>query len=129
MPRLQDIFNFDVNTIIFTEPEEKKIPGQKISYHNVNLKVLNPDGTKTDLILATDRCVSWGINTDYETPSLSIQFYNREGDTEYQKKYVEVVRKITEKCVEYLNEKKKNMGFNGKFEWEKICPIKFTFTE
>lgn len=109
--QLIDVFNFDATKIIFSDPEEKKIPNDsKLTYYTVNVKIQNPDGTKGDLIFNTGRCMSYGINTEYDTPSISVQFFDRDGPTEYQKAVIDCIEKITQRAREYLVEKRKALG-------------------
>jgi hypothetical protein len=106
MSQLSDPLNYDLSQLIFQEPEEKTIPGQKSNYYRVGIKTRYDDGSIGDLILGFDRSNSFGISNTYGH-TLSIQLYDRDFPTDRQRKTVQLIEQIVDKAKDFLVENRK----------------------
>ncbi len=128
---LSDPINYDVESIIFSEPEEKKLPNDpSVKYFRVGIKTKNPDGTVGDLILGLDRSTSFGISTKYGV-SMSIVLQDREGPSDRQNKTIDVFKAISEKCKDFLLSKKALIKKPKleRFHLDDISPVKYKIDE
>ena len=111
--KLTNVKNFDVNTIVFSDPK-KFVVNYKF------VKILTKKDNE-NLIVATDKCFSWGVqnskdrfsngSTSYEIP---IVLKNKDKDgklnpTEYQKGFLSFFKKVVKKCKDYCIENKDNL--------------------
>lgn len=110
--RLTDPLTYDVSRIVFTAPEEMKLPEKAGggTYQRVGIKTLSDNGKSTkDLLLVFDRCSSFGVSTKYSA-SVGIILLDRDNPTDRQLKTVEVLKALTVKCEDWLLEHKADVG-------------------
>ena len=110
--RLNDPIDFDVNRLVFSDPEEMKLPEKAGggTYQRVNIKVKSQNGKgNSDLLLVFDRCSSFGVSTKYGT-SVGLIMLDRDNPTERQTKTVDLLKSITTKCEDWLLEHKADVG-------------------
>ena len=59
--QLSDPNSYNLNNLIFSEPEERKLPDQKVVYHRIGIKTKYSNNATGDLILLFDRSGSFGL--------------------------------------------------------------------
>jgi hypothetical protein len=127
--QITNSINYDVSRMIFSDPISSSIPsangsGPSLSYSRVMISTRNDDGTEGELILETEKNLfSFGVseNTSQDTGkvngySFPIALYTKTGATENEKKFVETLDRIIERCKDYLIENKEEIG---KYELER----------
>ena len=126
--------DFNVDKLIFTKPETGNIPGNgpTINFHRIRLGYNNEDGSTGDLVLATEKLFSFGVqeNTDMNSGrvtgySLPLCLHNKNGATEGEKKFCSVIEDIVEKCKDHLIDVKDDIGKYDleRSELKKLNPI------
>jgi len=70
---LSDVETFDVNNMVFSEPQVVSIPDSDLKFKRINLGVTNPDGSLGDIVLRTESLFSFGVSeeTSRETGKVS----------------------------------------------------------
>ena len=128
--QLSDPNSYNLNNLIFSEPEERKLPDQKVVYHRIGIKTKYSNNATGDLILLFDRSGSFGISNMYGL-TLSIQLFDREGATERQRNSFNVINAIVEKCKDFLLENKKILKKPSldRSDLKKISPIKINLDD
>ncbi len=111
---LADPINFNIDTVSFGEPEEKKIPNDKnnLTYTEIKVSHLSPDGTESALALLFDRCdCIGGISDTYgiERASMYLRLWN-DPPTERQKAVVDALNAICEKAGDHIHNIRKKLG-------------------
>jgi hypothetical protein len=124
--QITNSYNYDVSRMIFSDPISGTIPDSKpaINYSRVMINTKYDDGTEGDLILETEKNLfSFGVgeNTNPDTGKVSgysfpIALHTKTGATENEKKFVETLDKIVERCKDYLVENREEIG---KYELER----------
>ena len=114
--QLTDINDYDVERIIFSEPQQGSVPNSVITYKRINISTLNKDGTVGDLIIPTQKVFSFGVseNINQETGKttghvLPLCLWDRNGASKYEKKWTDVFTNIVDHCKEHLVENKKEI--------------------
>ena len=134
--QLHDIIDWDINNLIFADPEIGSVPGSNppISFIRVNLLTLNHklnedgsikldqngvasnDTTVGDLIFSFDRLFSFGVSetTSQETKSvtghsMSFAMWSRDGATEREIQTTRKIESIVQKVKEHLISIKKEI--------------------
>ena len=126
--------DFNVKNIKFSKPETGTIPGNgpTINFHRIRIGYNNDDGTTGDLVLATQKLFSFGVqeNTDMNSGrvtgySLPLCLHNRDGATDEETKFVEVIREIVEGCKDHLMDVKDDIGKYDleRSELKKLDPV------
>ena len=118
--QITNSYNYDVSRMIFSDPISGSIPDSKpaINYSRVMISTKYDDGTEGELILETEKNLfSFGVseNTNQDTGkvngySFPISLYSKTGSTENEKKFVETLDKIVERCKDYLVENREEIG-------------------
>lgn len=131
--QITNSYNYDVSRMVFSTPINGSIPDSKpaINYSRVMISTKNEDGTEGDLIFETERNLfSFGVseNKNIETGkvngySFPISLYTKSGVSENEKKFVETLDKIVERCKDYLIDNKEELG---QFDLEKNDLKKFS---
>jgi hypothetical protein len=126
-------YNYDVSRMIFSDPISGSIPDSKpaINFSRVMISTKNEDGTEGDLIFETERNLfSFGVseNTNLDTGrvngySFAISLFTKGNPTEKEKKFVETLDAIVERCKDYLIDNKEEIG---QYELERNDLKKFT---
>lgn len=110
--QLTDFKNYDVNRLIFSNPEVGNIPGSvsKLTFKRIRIATKNVDGTIGDLVLATPpdlMCYglqeqtdpSNGVINGYQFP---LVLWNRNSPTDDEKDFTSTIHKICDACKEHL---------------------------
>lgn len=110
--------NFDVNNLVFSQPQTATIPNSKppINYKRINISVKNTDGSIGDLVLETERLFSFGVSANRNPETQAINGYvmplclwNRDGATNAEKQFTDVFDGIIEKCKHHLIQEKEEI--------------------
>jgi hypothetical protein len=108
MSSLTNPVDFDVENLDFSKSIETKIPNQPVSFHRISLGIKNPDGSRDDLIIPTSSLYSFGVQENTGDSgaingySVPICMHNRDGATDEESKFTDVIDEITEACKEHL---------------------------
>lgn len=110
--QLTDFKNYDVNKLIFSNPEVGNIPGSvsKLTFKRIRIATKNPDGTIGDLVLATPpdlMCYGLQEQTDPATGAINgyqfpLVLWNRNNPTDDEKAFTTTIHKICDACKEHL---------------------------
>lgn len=107
--QLSSAEDYDVNRMVFSDPQVGSVPNTPIVFKRINISTLNKDGSIGDLIIPTGRVFSFGVseNVDPATKKvnghvLPLCLYNRDGPTQDEKIWVETFDRIVEHCKKYL---------------------------
>ena len=101
---------FNINNLIFSAPEDNQIPASKLKYKRIMIKY-EQDNDLGDLILKSPpNLKSWGLaeQTDLNNPNtlngyqVPMVLYSRPGGTELERKFVETINSICDKCKHHL---------------------------
>jgi hypothetical protein len=111
---LADPINFNIDTVHFGDPEEKKIPNDKnnLTYTEIKVSHLSPDGSESALALLFDRCdCIGGISDTYgiERASMYLKLWS-DPPTERQSAVVEALNAICEKAGDHIFNIRKKLG-------------------
>lgn len=111
---LADPINFNIDTVNFGDPEEKKIPNDKnnLTYTEIKVSHLAQDGTESALALLFDRCdCIGGISDTYgiERASMYLKLWS-DPPTERQKAVVDALNAICEKAGDHIFNIRKKLG-------------------
>lgn len=128
--QLTDFHSFNSKNIIFSKPEVGNIPGSKLTFKRIRLCIRNPDGTVGDLILATPpnlMCFGLQETTDQASGKVNgyqfpLVLWNRNGPTEEEKQFTDVIHTISDLCKEHLVQ---NRGDIEKYDLEMTDLKKF----
>lgn len=110
--QLTQFKDYDVNRLIFSNPEVGNIPGtaSKLTFKRIRIATKNPDGTIGDLVLATPQDLmcyglqeqtdpSTGVINGYQFP---LVLWNRNSPTEEEKAFTSTIHKICDACKDHL---------------------------
>lgn len=110
--QLTDFKNYDVNRLIFSNPEVGSIPGSasKLTFKRIRLATKNTDGTIGDLVLATPpdlMCYGLQEQTDPATGVINgyqfpLVLWNRNSPTDDEKAFTTVIHAICDACKDHL---------------------------
>lgn len=120
--QITQVNQFDIERVFFEDTEKKNFKDSLSSSYSVPIGYLNEDGTTGDLIIQTPRLWSYGVSVfnakksddkkeekKVEAPAykLSLVLHNRDGPTEEQEKFVQLINDISDKCINHLIEVRK----------------------
>jgi hypothetical protein len=110
--QLTDFKDYDINRLVFSNPEVGNIPGSvsKLTFKRIRIATKNTDGTIGDLVLATPpdlMCYGLQEQTDPATGVINgYQFpmvlWNRNNPTDEEKAFTTTIHKICDACKEHL---------------------------
>lgn len=110
--QLTDFKDYDVNRLIFSNPEVGNIPGSvsKLTFKRIRIATKNQDGTIGDLVLATPPdllCYGLQEQTDPATGAINgyqfpLVLWNRNSPTDDEKSFTATIHKICDACKEHL---------------------------
>lgn len=110
--QLTDFKNYDVNRLIFSNPEIGNIPGSvsKLTFKRIRLATKNQDGTIGDLVLATPpdlMCYGLQEQTDPATGVINgyqfpLVLWNRNSPTDEEKAFTTTIHNICDACKDHL---------------------------
>lgn len=104
--------------IIFSAPINGEIPNSvpKIEFKRINISTRNPDGSKGELILPTERLYSFGIseNISQETKRVTgyifpLCLWSRDGPTPEEKLWTDTFNDIVDCCIDHLVENREEI--------------------
>jgi len=114
--QLTQVSEYDVQKMIFSEPQSNSIPNTTISYKRINISTLNRDGSIGDLILPTERVFCFGVseNKNIETQKvnghvLPLCLWNKERATAAEKAWTDTFDRIVEQCKKHLIENREEI--------------------
>lgn len=114
--QLTQVSEYDVQKMIFSEPQSNSIPNTTISYKRINISTLNSDGSIGDLILPTERSFCFGVseNKNIETQKvnghvLPLCLWNKEGASAQEKAWTDTFDRIVEQCKSHLIENREEI--------------------
>jgi hypothetical protein len=104
--KLTTIEEFNAKNLIFDTPKQKKVPEQDTTYHESNVSIRYPDGTKGPLIMQLPRCFTYGISNKFSdaVDKLTLSIYlgeDRENMSEDHKRAATVLNDIVNACKQY----------------------------
>lgn len=115
--QLTKVSGYNVNNMIFSEPQENKIPNSTFSYKRINISTRNNNGTIGDLVLQTPTLFSFGVqeNINPETQEVNgyimpLCMWTKGGCTDEEKEWTDTFNKICEHCKEHLIEHRTEFG-------------------
>lgn len=125
--QLTDINNYDINRIIFSQPQKNTVNNSPLTYQRVNISTKNEDGTIGDLILKTPVLYSFGVqesknmdmkSMDAKNPNtketngyvMPIRMWDRNNPSAEEKAWTDMFDKICNRCKEYLVENRNEIG-------------------
>jgi hypothetical protein len=129
--QLTNASGYDVNNMIFSDPEESVIPNStpQIKYTRINISTKNPDGSIGDLILSTSSLYSFGLsdNVDPSTGksnglSLPLCMWARDNPSVIEKQWTTTFDAIVEKCKDHILDIKDDLN---KYDLERADLKKF----
>lgn len=110
--QLTNFNDYDVNRLIFSNPEVGTIPGSvsKLTFKRIRIATKNKDGTIGDLVLATPPDLlcyglqeqtdpATGIVNGYQFP---LVLWSRNSPTDAEKTFTDVIHKICDACKDHL---------------------------
>lgn len=112
---LTSAYGYNVNNMIFSEPQTGSIPGSKpaIVFKRVLISTKNPNGTIGSLIFETEKCFSFGVSENRSPDSdklngyvLPICLYTKGGATDKEKEWVNTINNVVERCKKHLIDNK-----------------------
>lgn len=109
--------NYDVNNMVFSVPQEGKVPNSPITYSRINISTRYPDGNVGDLILQTPTLFSFGVQENKAMDkkdeingySMPLCLYSRNGATDEERIWVDTFNRICDHCKDYLVEHKQEI--------------------
>lgn len=106
---------YDVSSMIFGKAIDGSAgttangSGPKIKYFRIPISTTNPDGSIGELVFETPKLFSFGVSKimDQETGkvtglSLPLCMWNKDGPTEEERAFSDVLEKVIEKCKDHL---------------------------
>jgi hypothetical protein len=106
---LIDVLNYDLDNMIFDEPVSGTIPGSTIPFFRINVASRNSNKSEGHFVFDLPKLSTYGIkeSLDPQTKALTgysagLLLFDREGQTEEQKKYTDAIISIIEKCKDHL---------------------------
>jgi hypothetical protein len=110
--QLTDFKDYDVNRLVFSNPEVGNIPGSvsKLTFKRIRIATKNVDGTIGDLIMATPpdlMCYGLQEQTDPATGVINgyqfpLVLWNRNSPTDEEMSFTNTIHKICDACKEHL---------------------------
>ena len=111
--QLVSVNDYDVNRMIFSEPQSGSVPDTPIVYKRIAISTLNPDGSVGDLLLPTDELFSFGVSENIDPVSkkvnghvLSLCLWDKTNPTAEQKAWTTTFDNIVEHTKSHLLESK-----------------------
>ena len=115
--QLTTVSNYDVSRMIFSIPQESKIPNSSFSYKRININTVNDDNTVGELILKTPYLFSFGVqeNRNPETKEVNgyvmpLCLWNRQGPSKEETEFINTFNAICERAKDYLVEHRNDIG-------------------
>lgn len=109
--KLVNTNNFDSKFLKFSSPEENNIPASKLKFKRIRIMYDDKDSIGDLILQSPSSLLSWGIQEQTDMNSgvktgytLPITLFSKEGATEEQEHFVEVINQITNTCKEHLVE-------------------------
>jgi len=111
--QLVSVNDYDVNRMIFSEPQSGSVPDTPIVYKRIAISTLNPDGSVGDLLLPTDELFSFGVSENIDPVSkkvnghvLSLCLWDKTNPTAEQKAWTTTFDNIVEHTKSHLLDSK-----------------------
>lgn len=116
--QLTDATNYDVNRMIFSDPQSNKLPGNDmLKYQRINIGTRNEDGSVGDLILKTSTLFSFGLQESKSMETKEVNGYvmplclwDKTNPSEEEKAWTETFNRICEQCKKHLVANRDSIG-------------------
>ena len=110
---------YDVKDLCFSDPVEGSIPNMQppVTFHRINVKTKLSGGGMGDLLIPTSMLYSFGVQKN-ENPdtgkvtgySMPLCMWNRDGATDEEKAFTDMINNVVDKCKEHLLNVKDDIG-------------------
>lgn len=115
--QLTQIQDYDIDNMMFSQPESGSIPNSPINFHRVHISTKNPDGSIGELIVSTEELFSFGLQETSDMNSGLVNGYSvplclhsKNGATENELAFCEKFNQIVERAKEYVLSVKDDVG-------------------
>jgi len=103
--QLTELADFNVNNLVFDEPQKRNIPDSEISYFSANIRIKYSDGTKGPLIIQLPRCPTFGFSNKFgdslDKLTMSIVLGDRDNWSDEHKKALAVIDEVIAACKKF----------------------------
>ena len=103
--------NFNINNIVYSKPEIKPIPGQKVSCKRVHLSYKDGEDFQDLILESPPELLSWGLAEQHDMMSnqltgyqLPICLWSKNGPSQYERAFTTMIDQISEHTKKYLVE-------------------------
>lgn len=103
--------NFDINNIVYSKPEIKPIPGQKVSCKRVHLSYKDGEDLQDVILESPPELLSWGLAEQHDMMSnqltgyqLPICLWSKNGPSQQERAFTTMIDQISEHTKKYLVE-------------------------
>ena len=103
--------NFNINNIVYSKPEIKPIPGQKVSCKRVHLSYKDGDDFQDLILESPPELLSWGLAEQHDMMSnqltgyqLPICLWSKNGPSQHERAFTTMIDQISEHTKKYLVE-------------------------
>ena len=103
--------NFNINNIVYSKPEIKPIPGQKVSCKRVHLSYKDGEDFQDLILESTPELLSWGLAEQHDMMSnqltgyqLPICLWSKNGPSQQERAFTTMIDQISEHTKKYLVE-------------------------
>lgn len=115
---VEDLENYDIKNILFSDVTVNKVPNTTISYKRVNIATRNNDKTYGDFLILTPRVFSFGVseNKSQDNPdkhagyTLPLCLWSRDGPTEEEKSWIAGFERLCKHIESCVNAKPQDFG-------------------
>ena len=101
--------NFNINNLVYSKPEVKSIPGQKVSCKRVHLSYKVGDDLQDVILESPAELLSWGLAEQHDMGSnqltgyqLPICLWSKNGPSVQEKAFTDIINAISEHTKKYL---------------------------
>jgi hypothetical protein len=114
-PVLTTFETFNANNLRFTKPKQITIQNSKplISYQQIPIRMLYPNGQVGDLFVPIETALSYGVSVSNlngtDVYQMSFNLYGRDGPSETELGFVNMINAIVEKAKDHIIEKREEL--------------------
>jgi hypothetical protein len=119
MPSTQPVLTtseiFNANNLRFSKPKQITIQNSKplISYQQIPIRIVNPNGQIGDLFVPIETALSYGVSVSNmngtDVYQMSFNLYGRDGPSDSELAFVNMINAIVEKSKDYIIEKREEL--------------------
>ena len=103
--------NFNINNLVYSKPEIKPIPGQKVSCKRVHLSYKDGEDLQDVILESPPELLSWGLAEQHDMMSnqltgyqLPICLWSKNGPSQQERAFTTMIDQISEHTKKYLVE-------------------------